>query len=79
MLQSLLAERFKLVVHRDTKPMPAYMLTVGKSKSKLKEASGPGQFGCQGGNITATAESSNYSCRNVLPEECLGVRGRRRL
>ncbi len=65
MLQSLLAERFKLAVHRDTKPMPAYMLTVGKSKPKLKEASGSGQIGCQGGNITATAESSNYSCRNV--------------
>jgi uncharacterized protein (TIGR03435 family) len=65
MLQSLLAERFKLAVHKDTKPMPAYALTVGKSKPKLKEASGSGQSGCQGGNITATAESSDYSCRNL--------------
>jgi uncharacterized protein (TIGR03435 family) len=49
MLQELLAERFKLVVHKDTKPMPAFVLSLGKSKPKLKEAaesSGPG--GCQG-------------------------------
>jgi uncharacterized protein (TIGR03435 family) len=65
MLQSLLAERFKLAVHRDMKPMPAYALTVGRSKPKLKEASGSMQSGCQGGNITATAESSNFSCHNV--------------
>src|SRR4051812_16647130 len=48
MLQNLLAERFKLVVHTDTRPMPGYALTVGKSKPKLKEASGPG-VGCQPG------------------------------
>jgi uncharacterized protein (TIGR03435 family) len=56
MLQHLLAERFKLVVHKDTKPMPAFALTAGKGKPKMKEvakeaakeASGPGQSGCQG-------------------------------
>ena len=30
MLQALLADRFKLVVHKDTKPMPALALSVGK-------------------------------------------------
>src|SRR5580704_13950987 len=29
MLQSLLADRFKLVVHQDTQPLPAYALSVG--------------------------------------------------
>jgi uncharacterized protein (TIGR03435 family) len=38
MLQTLLAERFKLVVHRETKEVPAYTLVVAKSGSKLKAA-----------------------------------------
>jgi len=46
MLQSLLADRFKLVVHGDTKPFPAYTLTAGKHP-QLKEAQGGGESGCQ--------------------------------
>jgi uncharacterized protein (TIGR03435 family) len=38
MLQSLLAERFQLVVRRDTKEVPVYALVVDKSGSKFKEA-----------------------------------------
>jgi uncharacterized protein (TIGR03435 family) len=38
MLQELLAERINLVVHRETKQLPAYTLVLGKSGSKLKEA-----------------------------------------
>ena len=45
MLQSLLADRFKLVVHQDTRNMAAYVLTVA-GKHKMKEAAGPGA-GCQ--------------------------------
>jgi uncharacterized protein (TIGR03435 family) len=37
MLQSLLAERFGLKIHRETKDMPAYALVLGKSPLKLKE------------------------------------------
>jgi uncharacterized protein (TIGR03435 family) len=36
MLQTLLAERFKLVVHQEPKMMPAYALVVGKSGPKLQ-------------------------------------------
>jgi uncharacterized protein (TIGR03435 family) len=39
MLQSLLAERFKLTIHRDKKELPVYALIVGKSGPKLTEAS----------------------------------------
>jgi uncharacterized protein (TIGR03435 family) len=46
LLQSLLAERFKLVVHNDTKPMPVFVLTAGKGKPKLKEAVSGGNSGC---------------------------------
>jgi uncharacterized protein (TIGR03435 family) len=37
MLQSLLEERFKLKVHRETKVLPIYDLVVAKGGSKLKE------------------------------------------
>ncbi len=47
MLQKLLAERFQLVVHKDTKPMPAYALTAGKGKPKMKEATGSGEPECK--------------------------------
>lgn len=46
MLQALLADRFKLVSHKDTKPLPAYALTVGK-KPLMKEADGDGEGGCK--------------------------------
>lgn len=38
MLQSLLAERFKLTFHRETKEAGVYALVVGKNGHKLKEA-----------------------------------------
>jgi uncharacterized protein (TIGR03435 family) len=38
MLQTLLAERFKLIVHCETKQVPAYSLVLAKSGSKLKES-----------------------------------------
>jgi uncharacterized protein (TIGR03435 family) len=46
MLQTLLADRFKLVIHMDSKPLPAFALTVGKRKLALKPADSSGN-GCQ--------------------------------
>jgi uncharacterized protein (TIGR03435 family) len=40
MLQALLADRFKLVVHKDTKPVPSYILTVSGTP-KLKAGTAP--------------------------------------
>jgi bla regulator protein blaR1 len=37
MMQGLLADRFQLVFHRETKDLPMYALVVGKNGSKLKE------------------------------------------
>jgi uncharacterized protein (TIGR03435 family) len=45
MLQSLLAERFHLVVHNDTRPLPTYALTAGK-KPRLRPADGTEETGC---------------------------------
>jgi len=41
MLQSLLAERFQLKLHRETKEVPMYALVVGKTGFEIKE----GEFG----------------------------------
>src|ERR1035438_3438389 len=38
MLQNLLAERFKLTLHHETKELPMYALVVGTGGSKLKES-----------------------------------------
>jgi len=38
MLQALLADRFHLVVHKDTHPLPSYVLRVDKAGLKLKQA-----------------------------------------
>lgn len=46
MLRALLADRSKLVVHHDTKPMPAYSLTAGK-RPALKKSEGTGESGCR--------------------------------
>ena len=46
MLQSLLADRFKLVLHYETRPSLGHALTVGK-KQGLKEADGSGETGCK--------------------------------
>ncbi len=37
MLQALLAERFNLVAHRETKEMPVYFLVVAKGGPKLRD------------------------------------------
>lgn len=38
MLQALLADRFKLVMHRETRQLPVYLLVVAKSGPKLHES-----------------------------------------
>jgi uncharacterized protein (TIGR03435 family) len=47
MLQTLLAERFKLAIHREDKMMPAYVLVVGTNGPKLQtSADAAGQKNC---------------------------------
>jgi uncharacterized protein (TIGR03435 family) len=47
MLGTLLADRFGLVIRNETRPIPRYVLSLGKGGSKLKSASGSGNPGCQ--------------------------------
>jgi uncharacterized protein (TIGR03435 family) len=71
MLEDLLADRFKLVVRKDTKPMPAFALLVSNGKPKMKEASGSGEPGCQ--NVPqdpapGTVPYQIISCHNMTME-----------
>ncbi len=47
MLQNLLAERFKLVVHPGDVPVPAYLLTVVKGKPNLKPSTATEEGTCK--------------------------------
>jgi uncharacterized protein (TIGR03435 family) len=78
MLQSLLADRFKLVIRHDTRPVPRYVLSVGKGGSKLKPANGSGDPGCkplqQGGpppnpNDLASVPNIKVTCVNLTAAE----------
>ncbi|HEY1494134.1 MAG TPA: TIGR03435 family protein [Candidatus Solibacter sp.] len=54
MAKTLLAERFHLAMHRDTKEMPVYALVVGKNGTKLKEVEfGRGETSTRPGKYTA--------------------------
>jgi uncharacterized protein (TIGR03435 family) len=53
MLQSLLAQRFSLVVHNGTVSMPAYVLTAQNGNTKLKEADASGVSNCKPQPMTA--------------------------
>ena len=62
MLQSLLAERFQLALHRETKPLSVYEMVAAKSGPKLTES----KSGDTGGTSTNRA---SYELRHTsLPE-----------
>jgi uncharacterized protein (TIGR03435 family) len=74
MLRSLLADRFKLVVHPGTKDLPAFLLTVDKGGPKLKPADDSVPSGCQGTpNPPPTPEGGvplNYvTCHNLTLDQ----------
>ncbi len=70
MLQSLLADRFQLVVHNDTKALPGYALTFVKRSPQLKESKGDGDAGCSHapgteGAAMGTVAYNTYTCHNM--------------
>ena len=82
MLQSLLADRFKLVVKHDTQAVPRYVLSVDKGGQKMKPGSGSDDSGCKpqpqagppgggrGGPVDpATIPNIKVICHNVTPED----------
>ncbi len=71
MLQSLLAERFKLVVHNDTKPVPGFALTASK-KPRMKPAEGKGESGCHV-DEPAAAQTPTVAIIRIGPEEAASM------
>jgi uncharacterized protein (TIGR03435 family) len=65
MLQALLADRFKLVVHKDTRPLPAFVLTAGRGTPKMKESDGSGAGECRS---QPQPGYSKFACRNMTME-----------
>jgi uncharacterized protein (TIGR03435 family) len=65
LLKALLEERFKLVVHEDTRPIPAFALTVGKHPA-LKKSEGSGDTGCKMNQLPpGSAPVFAHTCSNV--------------
>jgi uncharacterized protein (TIGR03435 family) len=72
MLQTLLADRFKLKVRKDSKPMSVFVLSLGKGKPKLKESDGSGNPGCRGEPQNPQPGTIPYAivtCQNQTTEQ----------
>ncbi len=80
MLQSLLAERFRLKVHREPKEMPVYALVVGKSGPKFHEsapdANPQSHFGFTGPNNEYTLATMPKTTMKGLAATLVTVEGR---
>jgi len=66
MLQHLLADRFGLTMHREEKPMPAYVLTAMKNMPGVQETSG-GKFTCEWKPLDAGLRARE--CHNMTMTE----------
>lgn len=71
MLQALLADRFGLAVHKDTRQLPGWVLTAGKSL-QLKRPDTPGDPGCKADAQNAPTENGGppvsvmvVTCHNI--------------
>ncbi len=62
MLQTLLAERFRLRVHRETRVLPVYLLVPAKSGPTLHKAE-------PGGNTDMRGENGSFVFRNTSMEQ----------
>jgi uncharacterized protein (TIGR03435 family) len=77
MLQSLLAERFALVLQKETHSTPRYVLSVGKGGSKLKRAAVAGDSGCKQQQIDvpggrggpASRPNPKVTCHNLTSQQ----------
>ncbi len=63
MMQSMLEDRFKLKVHRETQEIPEYLLSLGKGKPRLSEP-------VEGPTMTVTIEGKNLPTRKG---DCAGT------
>jgi uncharacterized protein (TIGR03435 family) len=78
MLQTLLADRFQLKIHRETKDVPAYALVIGKNGSKLKEstADAPGDNFVRSGGAGGMHMEATHGTIDQLTRQLSGTAGR---
>lgn len=62
-LQALLADRFKLAIHNEDRPLPVFVLTAGKT-IKMKESAGTGEPDCSPSPIREPG-FINLTCHNM--------------
>jgi bla regulator protein blaR1 len=72
MLRSLLADRFKLSLHREMKPTAVYALSAGKTATKLKKGTGDGDCSLKVG-VEPGGQSYNFA--NCSIAELVSVLG----
>ncbi len=61
MLRTLLADRFKLTLHREEKIMPTYALVVAKNGPKFHQSEGEGKSSLKGSKAVVTAEKTSMA------------------
>jgi uncharacterized protein (TIGR03435 family) len=61
MMQALLVDRFKLMLHRESKTMTAYTLAVAKSGPKLPASDGDGKSKHYGNGVKETFEKTSLA------------------
>ncbi len=64
MLRALLEDRFQLAAHKDTKGLPAYVMTAGK-KPQLKPSDGSEESGCTVDAGRTPRDQVVLTCRNM--------------
>jgi uncharacterized protein (TIGR03435 family) len=81
MLQTLLADRFKLTLHKEQKVVPAYALLVGKGGAKLHPAEGEGRLrvmmGPKGRHMSGVASMTSFAdtISNVMDRPVIDLTG----
>lgn len=76
MLQTLLAQRFKLVIRRETKEMPVYALVVGKSGPKFPKADIE-EKDCPADPVTPiSSREGSITCHQISGGRGAGLRSR---
>jgi len=73
MLQTLLAERFKVTVHREKKDLSALVLTLGKNGHKLQENSVEGSPSFTTGRLTLTGNGATLAQMTEFISREIGV------
>jgi uncharacterized protein (TIGR03435 family) len=69
MLQTLLAERFKLAIHRETKTIQAFVLEVAKNGPKLEKADGGGSTTNSGRGLVDARNTTMNRFAEVLSRQ----------